>query len=117
MRKIAREKERERWQGEWDNEHGRKGEGAHDVGEGECVTTLKKMPATRTKIKMITYPAADVRALRVTHARTRIHARVYTHARTQTRAHTRRRIGEGATRVRRKGQACAGMQDRYRDVL
>lgn len=31
-----------------------------------CVTTLKKMPATRTKIKMITYPTADVRALRVT---------------------------------------------------
>lgn len=28
------------------------------------------MPATRTKIKMITYPAADVRALRVTHAYT-----------------------------------------------
>lgn len=39
--------------------------------ERGCVTTLKKMPATRTKIKMITYPTADVRALRVTHTRTR----------------------------------------------
>lgn len=36
-----------------------------------CVTTLKKMPATRTKIKMITYPTANVRALRVTHTHTR----------------------------------------------
>lgn len=61
MRKIAgTESER-------DNEQDR---GRKREKEGECVTTLKKMPATRTKIKMITYPAADVRALRVTHAYT-----------------------------------------------
>lgn len=68
MRKIARE------QRGWDNERARGREKASDEaerGRGECVTTLKKMPATRTKIKMITHPAADVRALRVTHAHTR----------------------------------------------
>lgn len=32
---------------------------------------LKKMPATRTKIKMITYLAADLRAQHVTHTHTR----------------------------------------------
>lgn len=108
MRKIARtEREREREyvcgtmsgrkREREEMEEETRGESERER-EGECVTTLKKMPATRTKIKMITYPPR-------------------TYVRCVSRTHVRPRIGGGATRVRRKGQACAGMQDRYRDVL
>jgi len=66
MRKIAK-RERERYN---ERVKRRKNEREKKRKSG-CVTTLKKMPATRTKIKMITYPIADVRALRVTRTRTR----------------------------------------------
>lgn len=66
MRKIARtERDRDRERG-WTSKKGKERVREKEK-ECGCVTTLKKMPATRTKIKMITYPTADVRALRVTH--------------------------------------------------
>jgi len=67
------------------------------------VTTLKKMPATRTKIKMITYPAARGRTCAACHAHTYAVYRSYSASeRASERERERERGGERRERGRRE---------------